>query len=91
MAKLLIATESLAKVDPKVQKELKENLKQKQRARREHRIRKHTSAIRQLLDQGGSKEDIKAALECLQADTEIDLTMSATDVDDETDASSSSE
>jgi len=91
MAKLLIATESLAKVDPKVQKELKENLKQKQRARREHRIRKHTSAIRQLLDQGGSKEDIQAALECLQADMEIDLTMSATDVDDDTDASSSSE
>ncbi len=75
MAKLLIASESLAKVDPKVKRELKDYHKQQQKQRRENRLKRHTSTIWQLLDNGGSREDIEAALNNLQTDTELDHTV----------------
>jgi hypothetical protein len=70
MAKLVIATESLKKVDNKVKKELKDNLKQQQKQRREQRLQKHTSTIRQLLDQGGSREEIDAVLNSMHLEQE---------------------
>jgi predicted Abi (CAAX) family protease len=90
MAKLLIATESLSKVDPKIKKDLKEHHKQQQRQRRESRLKRHTRTIRQLLDQGGSREDIEAVLETLQTESDLDMeTPHQPDQDSVSDSSSS--
>jgi len=90
MAKLIIANESLTKVDPKVKKELKENLRQQQKQRREQRLRRHANTIRQLIDQGGTKEEIEAALENMQSDTDLDYTARSLFNDDDDVQSSSS-
>jgi len=90
MAKLIIANESLTKVDPKVKKELKENLRQQQKQRREQRLRRHANTIRQLIDQGGTKEEIEAALDNMQSDTDLDYTARSLFNDDDDVQSSSS-
>jgi hypothetical protein len=68
MAKLLIASESIHKVDTKTKKEIQDAFKQAQRKKRERRLKRHTSMIRQLLDNGGTKEDIEAVLNIMQQD-----------------------
>ena len=66
MAKLLIASESLNKVDQKTKKELQEVFKQAQQKQREKRLKQHTNTIQQLLDHGGSREDIDKLLTRIQ-------------------------
>jgi hypothetical protein len=65
-AKLLIANDSLSKVDLKAKKELQETFKKEQQKRRERHLQKHTKIIRHLIDAGGSKDDMDAALAELQ-------------------------
>lgn len=67
-AKLIIASESIHKVDTKTKKEIQDAFKQAQRKKRERRLKRHTSMIRQLLDNGGTKEDIEAVLNIMQQD-----------------------
>jgi len=68
MAKLLIAQESLTKVDQKTRKDIQDSFRQEQRHRREQKLKKKTHMIRQLLDNGGSREEIDALLTSIQHD-----------------------
>ncbi len=68
MAKLLIAQESLTKVDQKIRKDIQDSFRQEQRHRREQKLKKKTHMIRQLLDNGGSREEIDALLTSIQHD-----------------------
>jgi hypothetical protein len=89
MAKLLIANESLAKVDTKSKKELQDNYKNEQRKRREKRLKKQTNIIRKLLDTGGSREDIEAVLANINGDEDMESVNSDTnEQDDNTDSGS---
>jgi hypothetical protein len=72
MAKLLIANEMLSKVDPKAKKELQDTFRKEQQKRREKRMQKHTKIIRQLIDAGGSKDNITAALDNLDKHCQSD-------------------
>jgi len=73
MAKLAKASESLNKIDSKTKKEVIEAFRQKQRLKREKRMKQKTATIRKLLDSGGSKEDIVAVLDTLNTDSDDDL------------------
>jgi hypothetical protein len=53
-------------VDPKAKRELQETFKKEQQKRRERCLQKHTKIIRQLIDTGGSKDEINEALDDLQ-------------------------
>jgi hypothetical protein len=89
MAKLLIANESLAKVDTKSKKELQDNYKNEQRKCREKRLKKQTNIIRKLLDTGGSREDIEAVLANINGDEDMESVNSDTnEQDDNTDSGS---
>lgn len=65
MAKLIIANESLKKVDPNIKKDLQESFRKEQRRKRDKKLQKKTNMIRKLLDSGGSREDIEAILESI--------------------------
>lgn len=65
MAKLLIANESLSKVDSKVKKELQEMFHGKQQKQQEKCLKTKANVIRKLLDSGASREDIKVVLDTL--------------------------
>jgi hypothetical protein len=73
MAKLLIAQDSLTKVDTKVRKDLQDNFREEQRKKRDKKLKKKTGMIRQLLDTGGSREEIDAILASIpdQEDTQL--------------------
>jgi hypothetical protein len=62
MAKLLIAHESLMKVDSKTKKEVQESFREDQRKKRDKKLKRKTGMIRKLLDNGGSREEIDAIL-----------------------------
>lgn len=65
MAKLLIANESITKVDGKVKKELQEIFWGEQQKFRERHLETKANVIQKLLDTGASKEDIEKVLETL--------------------------
>jgi len=62
MAKLILATESLSKVDGKTKKKLQEAFRAEQKKRRDKRMQRKANVIRKLLDTGGTRADIEAAL-----------------------------
>jgi hypothetical protein len=62
MAKLIIANESLQKVDHKMKKELNDMFHHEQRRQQERKLKQKTHMIQQLLDTGGSRDDIEAIL-----------------------------
>jgi hypothetical protein len=70
MAKLLTANEKLNKLDPKLKKDLQEKFHKEQKQRREGKLKKQTNIIRQLLHNGGTTDDIEAALDALQSEDE---------------------
>lgn len=90
MAKLLIANESLNKVDNKLKKELQETFRNEQKKRREKRLKKQTNIIRKLLDTGGSRADIEAVLATIPDQEENEKHSANPQNNDESDDDSSS-
>lgn len=84
MAKFIIATVSLNKVDVKVKKELQENYRQEQ-CKHEKCLKKKTSMIRKLLDNRGSKEDIEAILDINTDEDIVSSTGNVNESDADTD------
>jgi hypothetical protein len=63
----------LDKVDSKTKKELQENHKKLHRERRERRLKRHTAKIRQLLDNGGTREEVEALLDLISFESGDEL------------------
>ncbi len=73
MAKLLIANDSLSKVDHKIKKDLQEAFCEEQRKKRDKKLKKKTGMIRKLLDSDGSRAEIDTILASIPAQDDTQL------------------